>query len=58
MPQPGFFELDKFVKKLDEKDPLVNLNKLISWEDFRSMLNKFCQKDWKKTLANTRLSVN
>jgi hypothetical protein len=30
MPQPGCFELDERFKKLDEKDPLISLNKLIS----------------------------
>ena len=38
MPQPGFFDLDDRFRKLDEKDPLVHLDKLIFWEAFRPTL--------------------
>ena len=47
MQQAGFFELDERFKKLDEKDPLVSLNKLINWEEFRRTLNKIRQKNRK-----------
>lgn len=40
MPQCGFFDLDDRYRKLDEKDPLTHLNKLISWEAFRPTLQK------------------
>ncbi len=36
--QSGFFDLDKRHRKLDEKDPLIHLNHLIDWEQFRSPL--------------------
>lgn len=38
--QPSFFDLDDRHKKLNERDPLVSLNQLIDWEDFRSTLEK------------------
>ena len=31
MPQPGFFDLDDRYRKLDEKDPLIHLDRLIFW---------------------------
>ena len=40
MLQPGFFDLDNRYKKLNERDPLISLNELIEWEDFRVVLNK------------------
>ncbi|MCD9457842.1 transposase, partial [Marinibactrum halimedae] len=40
MSQPGFFDLDDRYRKLDEKDPLVHLNKLIFWEAFRPTLKE------------------
>ena len=45
--QPKFFEPEERFKKLDKKDPLVNLDKLIDRENFRSSLNKIRQKDRK-----------
>jgi transposase, IS5 family len=39
MSQPGFFDLDERLKKLNGKDPLVNLNQLINWEGFRDTLD-------------------
>ena len=45
--QPGFFDLDDRYKKLDERDPLVNLNQLIDWEGFRDTLNKVRNKERK-----------
>ena len=44
MPQPGFFDLDERYKKLDEKDPLIHLDKLIDWAGFRPTLSKVRQK--------------
>lgn len=38
MSQPGFFDLDNRYQKLNERDPLISLNKLIDWEAFRSTL--------------------
>ncbi|MBQ0721474.1 MAG: transposase, partial [Gammaproteobacteria bacterium] len=40
MSQPGFFELDDRHAKLNEKDPLLALNHLIDWKNFRHTLNK------------------
>lgn len=40
MKQSGFFDLSTRHKKLDEKDPLTHLNKLIDWSDFRPVLEK------------------
>ena len=40
MSQPGFFDLESRHKKLNEKDPLLALNQLIDWENFRDTLNK------------------
>ncbi len=40
MPQPGFFDLDERFRKLDEKDPLVQLDKLIFWGAFRPTLKE------------------
>lgn len=42
--QPSFFDLDKRHLKLDERDPLLHLNKLIDWEDFRPTLEKIREK--------------
>lgn len=36
--QPGFFDLDERHNKLNERDPLVHLNDLVDWEDFRATL--------------------
>lgn len=47
MSQPGFFDLDDRYKKLNERDPLISLNKLIDWENFRDTLNKVREKDRK-----------
>lgn len=40
MSQPGFFDLDNRYQKLNERDPLISLNELIDWEDFRHTLSK------------------
>ena len=49
MKQANFFEVDDRYKKLNEKDPLVSLNKLIHWEEFRVTLNKLRKKERKST---------
>ena len=38
MIQPSFFDTENRLKKLNEKDNLLKLNKLIDWEQFRSTL--------------------
>jgi IS5 family transposase len=38
MSQPGLFDLNDRLKKLNERDPLISLNDLIEWEDFRATL--------------------
>jgi len=40
MSQPGFFDLNDRLKKLNERDPLISLNELIEWEDFRATLER------------------
>lgn len=57
MPQPGFFDLDDRFKKLDEKDPLVSLNKLIHWEAFRITLDKIRQKDRRSSAGRKSFDV-
>ena len=47
MPQPGFFDLDDRYRKLDEKDPLIHLDKLIFWDAFRPTLAEIRKKDRK-----------
>jgi hypothetical protein len=49
MIQPGFFDLENRHRKLDEKDPLIDLNQLIDWESFRPSLNSIRLKK-KKTM--------
>ncbi|MBU2714382.1 IS5 family transposase [Zooshikella harenae] len=43
MLQPGFFDLKDRYNKLNERDPLVSLNALIDWENFRATLNEVRQ---------------
>ena len=38
--QPSFFDLDNRHRKLNERDPLTALNKLIDWESFRDTLER------------------
>ena len=47
MSQPSFFDFSDRLKKLDERDPLKNVNELIDWEDFRFTLEKVRQKERK-----------
>jgi len=53
MSQASFFDLDDRHKKLNERDPLVSLNKLIDWENFRETLNKIHEKK-RKSLAGRK----
>jgi len=43
--QPGFFDLDDRHRKLNERDPLTALNKLIDWEFFRKSLERVRKKE-------------
>ena len=47
MSQPGFFDLDERLKKIGTKDPLVALNAIIDWNNFRDTLEKVRQKERK-----------
>ncbi|TAF37380.1 MAG: IS5 family transposase [Alphaproteobacteria bacterium] len=47
MSQPGFFDLDDRLKKLNNKDPLVGLSQLIDWEGFRDTLSAVRTKERK-----------
>jgi hypothetical protein len=38
MTQPAFCDLSDRLAKLNEKDSLAQLNAIIDWEDFRSVL--------------------
>lgn len=42
--QPSFFDLDNRHRKLDERDALIWLDKLIDWEDFRETLEQSREK--------------
>lgn len=42
--QPSFFDLDNRYQKLNERDPLVFLNKVIDWEAFRPILGQLRNK--------------
>lgn len=53
MPHPGFFDLDERFSKLDEKDPLVNLNDYVDWEAFRETL-KVIRKKQRKSKAGRK----
>jgi hypothetical protein len=45
MGQPGFFDLDERYRGLDaKKDPLVFLNEVVPWEDFRARLSAVWRK--------------
>src|SRR5215210_2880973 len=51
MGQIGFFDLDERYRGLDaKKDPLVFLNEVVPWEDFRAQLSAVWRKpeeEWK-----------
>lgn len=55
MPQAGFFDLDERFRKLDEKDPLIHLDKLIFWEAFRPTLKEM-RKTKRKSNAGRKLN--
>lgn len=51
--QSSFFDLDNRHKKLDERDKLVWLNKIIDWETFRETLNT-CRDKPRKSKAGRK----
>ena len=55
--QPSFFDLDDRHQKLNERDPLVSLNRLIDWEDFRATLNKVREKPRKSSAGRKPFDV-
>ena len=57
MTQPSFFDLDSRYKKLNERDPLIGLEELIDWENFRDTLNKIRQKDRKSNAGRKPYDV-
>ncbi len=57
MLQSGFFDLKDRFKKLDEKDPLVHLNQLIDWENFRASLNQVREKTRKSNAGRKAFDV-
>jgi IS5 family transposase len=52
-----FFDLEKRHRKLDEKYPLIQLNRLIDWESFRPLLNPLRSKK-KKSNAGRKPYVS
>jgi len=57
MYQPSFFELDERLKKLDEKDPQIGLNKLVDWEVFRDAWKKIRKKERKRNAGRKPFDV-
>lgn len=57
MSQPGFFDLDERFNKLNESDPLVSLNKLVEWENFRTTLAKVREKERKSNAGRKPFDV-
>lgn len=58
MKQPGFFDLSDRYDRLDTKpDPLVALNKLVPWEDFRPRLRAALEAAGQRATAETRKSL-
>lgn len=55
--QPGFFDLDERHHKLNERDPLIHLNELIDWEDFRSTLERIRPKHPKSNAGTKPFDV-
>lgn len=55
--QPGFFDLDTRHRKLNERDPLVTLNQLIDWNDFRPTLLKIREKPRKSNAGRRPIDV-
>lgn len=57
MSQSGFFDLDRRLDKLRKKDPLVGLNELIDWENFRETLKKVRDKKRKSNAGRKPYDV-
>jgi IS5 family transposase len=57
MTQPGFFDLNDRYEKLNERDPLISLNELINWEDFRDTLNRVRRKERKSNAGRKPYDV-
>jgi len=57
MQQPGFFDLGDRHQKLNERDPLISLNSLIDWEDFRPELIKIRTKPRKSNAGRKPFDV-
>lgn len=57
MPQPGFFDLDGKLARLDSKDTLLRLNQTIDWEGFRDRLNAVREKDRKSNAGRKPFDV-
>lgn len=56
--QLSFFDLDNCNRKLDERDPLIHLDKLIDWEDFDPTLESVRNKPRKsEILSNVVMSA-
>lgn len=55
--QSSFFDLENRHKKLDERDKLIWLNKVIDWEDFRETLNKSREKSRKSKAGRKPFDV-
>jgi transposase, IS5 family len=54
MMQPSFFDTENRLKKLDEKDNLLKLNRLINWELFRPTLESARNKSDRKSNAGRK----
>ena len=54
MLQSGFFDLSERLKKLDERDKLLQLNELIDWESFRGLLAQSLEKKARKSNAGRK----
>jgi hypothetical protein len=54
--QPRFFDLDKRYGKLNERDPLVMLNKLIDWVAFALLWKRLEKNPEKATLEENLLT--
>ena len=57
MSQPGFFDLDECFEKLNESAPLVSLDNLVEWENFRETLGKVREKARKSNAGRKSLDV-
>jgi IS5 family transposase len=57
MLQSGFFDLDNRYHKLNERDPLISLNNLIDWEQFRYSLNIIREKERKSNAGRKPYDV-